>query len=152
MCRPRRDPVWRGPDLVRQVGVRVCVCTVARVCVCLEGAQGKAPEAWRDANAMSQPCRGVAAHSEAVAWALRGWGVAHGSAGRRRVSRHGCAHTRTGPGTPWSRHGRAVSEAPEFRARGMMRRRRATEVAGCRGGATGPCTRGGTAAGWERES
>jgi hypothetical protein len=76
MRQSRWDPMWRGPDPVRQAGVRVCVWALwACACVSARRVFGRVPQRLgHDANATSPPRRGVAAHGEAVAGAWRGLG------------------------------------------------------------------------------
>jgi hypothetical protein len=88
----------------------------------------------RDANATLRRRCVVTAHGKAMAGSWRGKvGGAARSEGRHwPCSRCGCALPREGSGLPDSRRGRAVREAPAFRARGTTRQRGATAFAGAR--------------------
>jgi hypothetical protein len=107
-------------------------------CACVNARRvfGEKPQRLgRDVGRMRR--RGHVAGSTRTARSWRG----HGEAGRGRVSRHGCARTRAGPGIPGPRRGRAVRGAPASRARGTTQRRRGDGGCGDDGGATGPCTK-----------
>jgi hypothetical protein len=121
---------------VRVCGHRGCVRTGAREVL------GEKPKGFgRDANATLQPRRRVATHGKAVAGAWRGWGVA----GPRGVGGHARARVLASQGRGVAMPCAGHRHPGPVTRRGGGRQRR---LWARRGGATGSCTKGGTAVGW----